>query len=171
MLMIATGLTAAMPIAAFLRRDLPLFFENFESYKGSGASASDGAFASAGAAPPEIARADLALAATVIARAAPASPSLADLALAGTVNQIIKVGSPKITRLLRGTIGFEFDESPGINRSGSRPIGTWSIVLHIFPVRIPEPNQRMDLHLRDWQTFLDGPMAFIPRGIRPASRL
>jgi hypothetical protein len=98
--MIATGLTAAMPIAAFLRRDLPLFFENFESYKGSGASASVGASAPVGAAPREIVPDSMA--ASAIALAAQASAPLADLALAGTVNQeptptmdVIKVSPPK----------------------------------------------------------------------------
>jgi hypothetical protein len=30
----ATGLSADMPVKAYLRRDLPLFFEIFEAYKG-----------------------------------------------------------------------------------------------------------------------------------------
>lgn len=42
-LMLVTGLTAAMPIAAFLRRDLPLFFETFEAYKEGASSTAAGA--------------------------------------------------------------------------------------------------------------------------------
>jgi len=42
-LMVVTGLTAAMPIAAFLRRDLPLFFETFEAYKEGASSEAAGA--------------------------------------------------------------------------------------------------------------------------------
>jgi hypothetical protein len=41
--MVATGLTAAMPIAAFLRRDLPLFFEMFEGFKEGASSVAAGA--------------------------------------------------------------------------------------------------------------------------------
>jgi hypothetical protein len=40
-LMVATGLTADMPMAPFMRRDLPLFFETFESFKAGKASGSD----------------------------------------------------------------------------------------------------------------------------------
>jgi len=47
--MVATGLTAAMPIAAFLRRDLPLFFEMFEGYKEGTSSAAAPATSSAAA--------------------------------------------------------------------------------------------------------------------------
>jgi hypothetical protein len=96
-LMITTGLTAAMPIAAFLRRDLPLFFETFESYKGGGASASGGA-----ALPGFVSDS---IAATAIAQPTPASAPMADLAPAGTVEQlttptmdVIKVSPPRITR-------------------------------------------------------------------------
>jgi hypothetical protein len=41
-LMVATGLTADMPVPPYLRRDLPLFFETFEAYKAKAASGSHG---------------------------------------------------------------------------------------------------------------------------------
>ncbi len=41
--MVATGLTAAMPIAAFWRRDLPLFIEMLEGYKEGTSSRAAGA--------------------------------------------------------------------------------------------------------------------------------
>ena len=41
-LMVATGLTANMPVPPYLRRDLPLFFETFEAYKAKAASGSHG---------------------------------------------------------------------------------------------------------------------------------
>ena len=63
--------------------------------------------------------------------------------------------------ILSGTIGFEFDESPGINRLASGPIGTWSILLHICSRRDPRAESDDELHQWDWPTLLDGPMAFI----------
>jgi hypothetical protein len=93
-LMVCTGLTAAMPIAAFLRRDLPLFFENFEAFKG-------GPQASVAASPAEF----VSLPAAALPNVAPAIAPPADMALAGAVELmptptmgVIKVSPPKITR-------------------------------------------------------------------------
>jgi hypothetical protein len=57
---------------------------------------------------------------------------------------------------------YEFDESPGIRRSGSRPLGTWNIMLHIFPVGIPEPNQRMNFTSGIGKHFLMVPWHSFP---------
>ena len=59
-LMVATGLTAAMPLAPYLRRDLPLFFETFETYKVKAGAASG----SSGITRPPAAAAETAKAAT-----------------------------------------------------------------------------------------------------------
>jgi hypothetical protein len=68
-LMVATGLKADMPVSPFLRRDLSLFFETFESFKVGRASGS----ASGGAPPPaqaDTAQADTAHTALISALAA-----------------------------------------------------------------------------------------------------
>jgi hypothetical protein len=71
-LMVATGLTAAMSLPPYLRRDLPLFFETFEAYKvKAGAASSTG--------PPA--------AAAETVRAATASSDGTSLAAAAALNE------------------------------------------------------------------------------------
>jgi hypothetical protein len=107
-LMVASRLSAAMPIAAFLRRDLPLFFETFEAFKVGGSSASAGLAmvqAAPGIAAPGLAaladQAPASTAAPVSASTAaavlanPADLALADIAGPMPTMDVIKVSPPK----------------------------------------------------------------------------